>query len=73
MTKLEKSRKFLIEVNKLAKTYNLDFFCVTEGASAVSMRNADKNSAIAHARQCQIEWERKHGFDPDEDWSSPNS
>ena len=72
MTKLEKSRKFLTQVKKLAKTYDLDFFCVTDGASAFSMRSTDKNSAIAHARQCQIKWERDHGFDPNEDWSSLN-
>ena len=72
MTKLEKSRKFLTRVRKLAKTYDLDFFCVTDGASAYSMRNTDKDSAIVHARQCQIKWEQDHGFDPDEDWSKTN-
>jgi len=61
-----KSREFLNEVRKLAKKYNLPFFIVTDGASAT---NNNGNDAIKHARDSHIEWEKKHGHDPYEDWS----
>lgn len=66
------ARKFVSEVVKLAKKYKANFFIVTDGASAVSMKDIDPNdnsNAIANARNSQIEWEKKYGFDPDEDWS----
>ena len=70
MTKLEKARKFLNCIKKLSKKYDLDFFCVTEGASVYSMKSVDKNSAIYNARQSQIKWEKENGFDPNEDWET---
>ena len=62
---VDKSRKFLMEVKKLAKKYNVNYFIVTDGASATFNRG---NKAVEHARNCHKEWEREHGFDPDEDW-----
>lgn len=35
--KIEKSREFCSKVKELAKQYNLSFFVVTEGASAIQM------------------------------------
>lgn len=61
-------RQFLTEVRELARNYKLSFFCVTEAASAYS---DDKNcEAVKHARDCHIEWEKEHGYDPYEDWSN---
>ena len=42
---------------------------MTDGASGTSNKG---NPAVRHARECQIQWEKEHGFDPDEDWSKPN-
>lgn len=63
---LDTARKFVSEVGKLAKKYNANYFVVTDGASGTSNSG---NPAVKHARDCQIEWEKKNGFDPDEDWS----
>ena len=30
--------------------------------------NGKSNPAVKNARNCQIEWEKENGFDPDEDW-----
>ena len=65
--KIEKSREFCNKVKKLAKQYNLSFFVVTEGASAISNNGCE---AVKHARNCHIEWEKQHNFDPFEDWSN---
>ena len=46
--------------------YNLSFFVVTEGASAISNNGCE---AVKHARDCHIDWEKQQGFDPYEDWS----
>ena len=54
----------------ITNEYDLDFFCVTEGASVYSMKSVDKNSAIYNARQSQIKWEKENGFDPNEDWGA---
>lgn len=64
---LKTARKFVTDVSKLAKKYNANYFIVTDGASGTSNNG---NPAVKHARDCQIEWEKEHGFDPDEDWSS---
>ena len=64
--KIEKSREFCSKVKELAKQYNLSFFVVTEGASAISNNGCE---AVKHARDCHIEWEKQHNFDPFEDWS----
>lgn len=63
---VNKARKFLIEVEKLAKQYSLDFFIVSEGASMYS--NSHNTEAVRNARNKQIEWEKTKGFDPNEDW-----
>ena len=64
---LAKARQFCADVRTLASKKNLPFFVVTNGASAYSN---DGNDAIRHARDMHIEWEKTHGDDPDEDWSS---
>lgn len=64
---LAKARQFCADVRTLASKKNLPFFVVTNGASAYSN---DGNDAIRHARDMHIEWEKTHGEDPDEDWSS---
>lgn len=64
---LAKARQFCADVRTLASRKNLPFFVVTNGASAYSN---DGNEAIRHARDMHIEWEKTHGEDPDEDWSS---
>lgn len=63
---LAEARKFVSEVGKIAKKYNANYFIVTDGASGISNNG---NEAVSHARKSQIEWEKKKGFDPDEDWS----
>lgn len=60
------ARKFVSEVGKLAKKYDANYFLVTDGASGTSNQG---NPAVSHARQSHEEWEKHHGFDPDEDWS----
>lgn len=64
--KKKKAREFCREVQALSKKYNLPFFFVTDGASAVDNNG---NEAIRYARECHRNWEMKHHQDPDEDWS----
>ena len=64
--RIEKSREFCSKVKELAKQYNLSFFVVTDGASAILNNGCE---AVKHARDCHIEWEKQHNFDPFEDWS----
>lgn len=64
--KLERARKFCKEVKCLAKEYDLPFFLVTDGASVTSNNNCE---AVRVARENHIEWEKEHGFNPEEDWS----
>jgi hypothetical protein len=61
-----KARKFCLEVRELADKYNLPFFVVTDGASAISNNNCD---AVRNARMCQEKWEKEHNIDSSEDWS----
>ena len=63
--KLNKSREFCSKVKELAKDYNLSFFVVTDGASAISNNGCE---AVKHARDCHIEWEKQNNYDPYEDW-----
>ena len=63
---VETARKFVRDVGKLAKKYDANYFIVTDGASGTSNTG---NPAVKHARDCHIEWEKKHGHDPYEDWS----
>lgn len=62
---VEEARKLSAEVKELAKKYDANFFFVTDGASA-TMNNGNK--AVENARNCHKKWERKNGFDPEEDW-----
>lgn len=64
---VDKARKFVSEVSGIAKKYRLDYFIVTEGASGYS--SSHNNDAIKIARENHTKWEKKHGHDPDEDWS----
>lgn len=63
---VETARKFVREVGELAKKYDANYFLVTDGASGISNKG---NPAVRNAREAQIKWEKRHGFDPDEDWS----
>lgn len=65
--KLTHARKFCSEVRELAQKYNLPFFLVTDGASAISNNGC---AAVKNARDSQIKWEEDNGFDPNEDWSN---
>ena len=62
---VEKARELCSKVAELAEEYNLPFFFVTEGASITRNNGCD---AVRNAREAQIEWEKKNGADPDEDW-----
>lgn len=67
---VELAKEFLTKVRELADGYGLNFFCVTDGASAISNNG---NPAVENARQAQIDWEIENGFDPNEDWSKETS
>lgn len=72
--KIVKAREFCKKVKELAKEYDLSFFVVTEGASAISNNGCE---AVKNARDNHIKWELEHGSDPYEDWgkdkqSNPN-
>ena len=62
-----RARQFVSEAVALAKEYELPFFIVTDGASAVNNIDCD---AVGHARMAHIEWEIQHGIDPEHDWGS---
>ena len=62
---LTKAQEFCLEVKELAKKYNLPFFVVTEGASAIQNKDCE---AVANARQAHIKWENEHGIDPNHSW-----
>ncbi len=63
---LNRVRKLCEEVRKLADTFNLEYFFVTEGASSCHI---EKNEAVRNARQKHEEWEQNNGFDSKHDWS----
>ena len=67
--KLENARKFCAEVKELAKKYDVPFFVVTDGASAISNNGC---LAVKNARDNHIKWEEENGYDPYEDWSKEN-
>ena len=66
MSEKDKARAFVSEVRALAEKYGVDFFVVTQGASATSSRGCE---AVDHARECHTKWERERGIDPQHDWS----
>ncbi len=61
------ARKFIQDVQKIAKKYDANYYIVTDGASAT---NNNGNPAVKVARDAVAEWERKNGFDDKEDWSN---
>lgn len=64
--KIVKAREFCQKVKELAKEYDLSFFVVTEGASAISNNGCE---AVKNARDNHVKWELEHGSNPYEDWS----
>lgn len=67
MTGVERARKFVSLVKKMAKRRNLNMFIVTDGASA-TLNNGNK--AVRNARRAHIKWEIEHGFNPNEDYGN---
>ena len=67
---LNEARKLCTDVQKLAKKYNANFFFVTDGASAYSNGNNGYNNAVKEMRNHMDNWEKKNGFNPDDDWSN---
>ena len=63
---MNEAREFISEVLKMAKDRGLNCFVVSDGASGITNNG---NDAVRNARECHINWEREHGYDPDEDWS----
>ncbi|MBR6231495.1 MAG: hypothetical protein IKQ99_00160 [Alphaproteobacteria bacterium] len=63
--KLTKAQQFCSEVKKLAQQYDLPFFVVTDGASAIQNKDCE---AVANARRAHIKWEIEHGIDPKHQW-----
>ena len=61
-----RARQFILEVQELANKYDLPYFIVTNGASAISNNGCN---AVEHARAAHIKWEKENGIDPDHDWS----
>ena len=67
MTGVERARKFVSLVKRMAEERNLNMFIVTDGASA-TLNNGNK--AVRNARQAHIRWEIEHGFNPNEDYGN---
>lgn len=63
--KIRKARIFCKEVEELSKKYDLPFFLVTDGASITRNSGCE---AVNNGRENHKIWERKNGFDPEEDW-----
>ena len=62
---LTKAQQFCKEVKKLAQQYDLPFFVVTDGASAIQNKDCE---AVANARRAHIKWETEHNIDPNHSW-----
>ena len=52
---MDKVKSFLLEVNKLANEYDLDVFCVSEGASITRIKH--NTEPLREARNNHILWE----------------
>jgi len=65
MKKLTKAQQFCLKVKDLAREYNLPFFVVTDGASAIVNKNC---KAVCHARKAHIQWEKENEIDSHHDW-----
>ncbi len=66
MKKLTKAQQFCLKVKELAAEYDLPFFIVTDGASAVVNKNCP---AVYHARQSHIQWEKVNHINSNHDWA----
>jgi hypothetical protein len=64
---LNLARSFCESVKELAEELGLNVFVVTDGASAISNNG---NDCVRFHRKMQVRWEKAHGYDPNEDWSS---
>lgn len=70
-------KKFLARVRDEAAEKNLDIFAVAgdrkagHGASIYSAHGPA--SAIRNARKAHVKWEKRHGMDPEHDWSKEAS
>ena len=62
---LTKAQQFCKAVKELALKYDLPFFVVTEGASAIQNKDCE---AVANARKAHIKWEKEHRIDPNHSW-----
>jgi hypothetical protein len=62
---MAKSKVFIKKVRELAKEYNLNFFIVTDGASAISNNG---NKIVEKHRNLQIELDKEMGINPFDDW-----
>jgi len=65
MKELTKSQQFCLEIKKLAKKYDLPFFVVTDGASAIVNKDCP---AVYHARQAHIQWEKENHINSKHNW-----
>ena len=69
---VKEARKFVKDVDKIAKKYGANYFVVTDGASGTRNNKYGNlpisNPAVQHARDCHKEWEKENGFEPNEDW-----
>lgn len=61
------ARRFIKDVEKVAKRYDANYFIVSDGASAT---HNDNNEAIRYCRNALKEWETKNGYNPYEDWNN---
>lgn len=52
--------------------YSDKYQVVTESSETKYDPPYNGNPAVRNARDSQIEWEKKHGFDPNEDWGDTN-
>ena len=64
---MDKVKSFLLEVSKLANEYDLDIFCVSEGASITRIKH--NTEPVREARNNHILWEIENGMDYKYDWN----
>lgn len=62
---MSRAKAFIRKVRELAKEYNLNFFIVTDGASAISNNG---NEIVEKHRELQIELDKEMGINPFDDW-----
>lgn len=65
LSKQKRARDFCNEVRLLALQYELPFFVLTDGASAINNNGCE---AIKNVKAAHTKWELDHGLDPFEDW-----